>query len=1029
MRQLNDYLTRITLTGISLLFLCSSMYAQRTISGMITDAVTDDPLIGATIQIVGTSTGVVTDLEGNFTLQLAPEQNQLRFTYTGYAEQLVEVGTQTVFDIEMTSGQQLEEVVVVGYGTQKKASITGSVASVQSDEVTVVPSTNISQSIQGRLPGLIVKQGQGRPGADGANISIRGFGANLGGPQGESPLVIVDGFQRDFSQLDPNEIETITVLKDAAAAVYGVRAGAGVILVTTKKGRVGKPVLSVNSTFSLTDFTSFPKLATYQGYLQALNQNPTGDNDGIVNNITSERLAALEAGDPGTDWLDVIANDFAPQMQHNLNVRGGSDNIRYFTSVGYLNQGTIWKSGEFGYERYNGSMNLDFDINQNLTAGVILGWRRELRSSSRSFEGVDLYTIAFSNPAYPATLPDPSRVSGANVDNPRNPYSATRRDIAGYDDNRRDNLNGALSLTYQVPGVNGLKLNTKAGYLQTYTLTSTLTRPYSLWYLTDAGYREQQARSEVQLGEASQTFERLTTNVSATYERDFGRHGISTLLLYETLGEQFRNIAANGNDLLSAETPFLFANNPDFTTVGGGGSEYGRAGVIGRVNYNYGGRYLLEMSFRRDKSSYFPTDSRTGFFPGVSAGWVISKENFVNNTGLLSFLKLRASYSRLGNDGASNYDYIGGFRQLRGENGYVLDGRFQSVIQTLGVPNPRITWQLSDLYNVGLDINLLDYRLGLVVDAFYRKRSQLLATSEGTVIVNTTGAETPLENIESADNRGFEVALNYRGGQGDFKYQFSANGSWAREKYLDQVEPDEFATPDRERINRLSGNFVNRTFGYVFDGFYTQGELDNLELVYFANQQDNLKPGDIKVRDTNGDGIIDQDDRVLIGRNNTPEILYGFNTNLTYKNFSFTMFWQGASNFNFNISGQERGLNVLNSGTATPYQYIIDNLWTAENMGNGAEFPVDLTGPTNNLTLDKYYLDASYVRLKNLVFGYSIPKRIATKFGFRNINVAISGTNLVTFDKLGFYPWDPETPGVGAYPAQRIFTLDFDLSF
>lgn len=1002
-----------------------------TVTGIVKDAA-GFALPGASVIVKGTSKGAVTDFDGAFSID-ANSNGVLLFSYVGYKTKEVSVNGQKKLQIILEEdASKLEEVVVVGYGTQKRETVTGAVASVSSKDVTIAPMPNLQQNLQGRLPGLNVNLSTGRPGADGSSINIRGFGANGStGNQGEKPLIIVDGFERDFSQLDPNEIESVSVLKDAAAAVYGVRAGAGVILVTTKRGKSGKPVISYNSSYSITDFTSYPEVTDYQGFLKVALQHPLYNINGIVDNITSERLALLNAGDPGTDWFDVITNNFAPQQQHNFNIRGGGEKVKYFTSLGYLDQDAIWASGDFGYKRYNGSINLDFEVSDNLSASAQMGWRREMRSSDRSFESSDLFSIAWSNPAFPSTLPDPDKVPGANIDNPRSPLSATQRNLAGYNDTKTDNINASMQLTYKIPAIEGLSITGRAGYLQTYRFGSTLSKPYELWYLTNNGYKKQVGREQTTLSEDAYRFERLTTNLSANYNKSFGDHNLNALLLFERTGETRRDFSANGNDLLSAGTPFLFANNPDYATVSGGGAEEGRSGIVGRLNYDYAGKYLLELSFRQDKSSFFPEESRTGFFPGISAGWVLSKEDFLKNSDAISLLKLRGSYSRLGNDGTSSYDYIGGFEQLRGESGYVFDGKYQSVIRTLGIPNPRITWQLSDLYNAGLEMKFLNNRLGLEVDAFYRKRSQLLARDPGVVIVNTSGADLPFENIESRDNRGFEAALNFRGVQGDFKYSISANGSWSREKWVKNFDdPLEFETPDRERINKKSGNWVNRTFGYVFDGFFTQNEIDNLALDYFNGQGVNLREGDIKIKDTNEDGKIDNDDRILIGRNNVPEILFGINTDLQYKNWDFTMFWQGASNFNQNFDGQQRGIFVRNSGTATPYQYIVDNIWTPDNKGVGAELPRDTEGPTNDLLLDKYYKNSSYLRLKNLVIGYSLPKSaLMEKTGFKDIRLSLSGTNLLTFDKLGIFPWDPETGGINNYPAQRVYTLGLNISF
>ena len=405
---------------------------------------------------------------------------------------------------------------------------------------------------------------------------------------------------------------------------------------------------------------------------------------------------------------------------------------------------------------------------------------------------------------------------------------------------------------------------------------------------------------------------------------------------------------------------------------------------------------MVEFAFRNDASAYFPEATRVGFFPGASLGWVVSKESFMDNVNFIHRLKLRASATQLGNDQANSFAFIegfgirsingGGFADL-GINGYALENGYQTAIFSTGIANPGITWQRANLYNLGLEASFLKGKLGLEFEAFYRERFDLLAVdTQGVQIPNTTGALQPLRNLESRNNRGFEAIVNYKDKVGNVGLNVSANASWSREKYDFNIEPEDLGDEDLNRINLLSGQWVNRTFGYQFDGFFTQEDIDNNTLDY-DGQNGQLQPGDIKIKDTNGDGIIDNRDRVVIGRNGTPEIIFGLNTQLTWKNFDFTMFWQGAANFNQNIQANERGLEIQTSGTRTPFKYVTDRVWTEENQGVGAEFPRDITGPTNNLTLDKYYLDSKYVRLKNLVIGYTLPKEVTRKIGGNNIRI------------------------------------------
>ncbi len=1003
------------------------------VSGKVTDS-SGQPLPGVTVVVKGTTTGIITDLDGKYSLNNIPGDATLVFSFVGMRMQEIPLDGKSSINVKMEEDSiGIEEVVAVGYGKQKKSNVTGSVATVEGTQLTRVPVANISQALSGKLPGLIVDQNSGRPGSDGGNLYIRGFGANLGGVQGESPLVIVDGFERSFDELDPYEIESITILKDASAAVYGVRAATGVILVTTKKGIISKPVITYNGTYSLTENIRYPELANYQEYRKVLSQHANGAGWELTGLITPEREAALNNGEiEGTDWLDVATRDFAPQQTHNINVRGGSEAVKYFTSLGYLDQGSMWSSGDFGFRRYNGNINLDFKISNNLKSSVNLGWRRELRSETTavgSTATVDLFNIAFSDPGLPSTLPD-GRLPISNMTNPWSPLAATNKKIAGSDEDQRDILTGSIELQYSIPGIEGLSVKGATGYTDNIRYEKTLRKPYSLWAYNGTNYvNEQVANSGItSLTEYSYRFNRLTTQLSLNYNNTFGDHYLGGLLLLEDTKDDNHNEWVTGNDMISAETPYLFTANPDAITAGGNASEYGKRGLVGRLNYNYKEKYLFEFSFRNDASSYFPEATRNGFFPGVSAGWVLNKEAFLQDSKTISNLKLRASYSRLGNDAANGYAYIEGFDIYRGGNGYIFNGKYQTAIRTTGIPNSSITWQLSDLYNIGMDASFFNRKLGVELDVFYRKRSDLLAIDTGVTIPETTGANLSLANLESTDNRGFESVVNYRGSIKNLKFNISGNLTWAREKYLTQVEPEDYGDPDLERIERLSGNYINRTFGYLFDGFFTQEELDNLSIDYFSGQNGALKPGDIQLKDINGDNVIDSRDRKIIGKSDVPETVFGLNVQLEWKNFDFTMFWQGSAGFNQYFNGQERGMWVSSGGARNPYKYIVSRIWTEENQGVGAEFPVDMTGPTCNLVIDKYLLDSKYVRLKNLVVGYSLPNAILRNAGITKLRLYLSATNLITIDNLGFYPFDPELGGNLDYPAQRVFSFGLNIS-
>jgi TonB-linked SusC/RagA family outer membrane protein len=1006
----------------------------RKVTGFVTDQ-KGEAIIGASVMVKGTTNGIITNVDGSFNLTNVPENSTLRFSFIGMKTQEVNISGKNQLNVKLVDDAIiLQEIVTVGYGTQKKSSVTGAVATIKSEDLTVVPASNVTGVLAGRLPGLIVNQNEGRPGSDAASINIRGFGANnSSGAQGESALVIVDGVERSFSQLDPNEIESITVLKDASAAVYGVRAGAGVILVTTKRGKTGKPLISYNGSMSFTENTRYPELANFKEYEKAASLHRRGDEWEIFKAyITPERLASLRDGsNPGTNWNKEVANNFAPMEQHNINMRGGSEEVKYFISGGYLNQGSRWKSGDYGFERFNASANIDARISKNLSTSIDLGMRREQRESSPADGNGDFGDMIFAHPAFPASIPE-NRLVVVNSSNAQSPVAATTKSISGYNKTVNTVLNGSFAVKYKIPGIEGLTVDARSSFGQTFTFGKRLEKPFNLWAYNGTNFVGEQISNGgiVDLTENSYRFLRSTTNISINYSHQFGNHGISALLLSERVKETAESVSAVGNNVISAAVPYLSFSNPDNQSCAGTATEFGRTGIVGRLNYEYLNKYLLELSFRRDKSPYFPKNSRTGFFPGVSFGWIMSKEAFMTKADFISNLKLRASASKLGNDGTNAFDYIEGFDVLSSKNGYVFNDKYQAAIRTRGVANQNITWQNSNLFNVGVDAGFFKNRLYLEFDVFYRLRYGLLAVDDqGVVLPTTIGADLPFENIESRDNRGFELNIGYKETIGDFKYNVSGNVSWAREKYVKQLETVDYADKDLERINRQSGNWVNRTFGYQFDGFFTQEDIANAKIDYDGSGNSTLRAGDIRLKDYNLDGKIDQRDQVLIGRSNVPEIMFGLNAQFEYKKFDFTMFWQGAANFDQNMNNTERGMQLVASGPRTPYKYIVDKLWSVDNKEN-AEFPSDLDGPRADASIDKYRINSNYVRLKNLVIGYTLPITFVNKVGVDKCRVYISGTNLITLDALGFYPIDPEVGnGANSYPIQRVYSFGINLSF
>ena len=992
---------------------------QKIITGKVLD-VLGDPIPGVNVFVKGTIEGTITDTDGKYSISSVPNDAVLVFSFIGMKTQEIVVGEQTNIDIIMEfDSYSLNEVITIGYGTQKKVSLTGSVSTLKSKDLTAVPVTNVNSMLVGRVPGLIMKQRSGAPGHDAGSLSIRGFGANnMGGAQSaanESPLVIVDGIERSFTQLDPNEIESVTILKDASAAVYGARAASGVILVTTKRGVLGKPVITYNGSQSFQQFTMYPH------FVNALQYHDLYPNKQL--SLPQDRIDAILSGEePGTDWFDAITRNFAPMQNHNLNIRGGSENVKYFVSTSYLNQGSIWKSGDFGFERINVASNLDMKISSNLSASFDMGWRREIREDTH-YNPLSYLNIA--NPAYPSSWPDPTKIVFLG-ENPHTPVAHIYKDAQGQEDKTIDVLTGGMKLDYKIPGIKGLSVDGKVGIVNNQFFNKNLQKAYKVWEYdgTDYIFRGNGIYGSDALTETQTRFLRVTTQLALRYSNTFGSHNVSGLLLWETVNEDYNLLQGRRTNLLSPSVPYLFTGAVDGQTATGWATEDGRESYVGRLNYGYKGKYLMTASFRYDASPRFPEDTRWGFFPGIELGWRISEEGFMKDIGFVHNLKLRASAARLGNDNTNGrYDYLTGYSiNSNVENWYATGGNLITSISPLGEPNPQITWQESELYNVGITSSFLDGKLDFELDAFYRKRSNLLASSN-VAIPNTVGANLPLRNINSRDNRGFEALVAYNGTIGEFRYNISGNVTWVREKYL-HFEEREFEEGDDERINKRTGQWVNRTFGYVFDGFFnSQDEIDNSIVDQDGNGNVTLKPGDVRLLDLNGDSIINTYDRRVIGKGSTPELLFGIDINAQWKGFDFKMFWQGAGGFVQNMSGSER----FPSESRVPYLYVYEKLWTPKNK-EGAFFPAR-DGAKNNYLMDKYLGESSYIRLKNLVLGYTLPALVNNKIGAQGVRIYVSGTNLLTFDKLGEYPIDPESGGTYTYPQQRVYSVGVNVTF
>lgn len=1003
---------------------------QKTVSGKVTDN-SGTALPGVTVVVKGTTRGTITDTDGNYTLPNVPSDATLVFSFLGMKTREIVVGNQTTVNVTMEEEAiELEEVVAVGYGVQKRINITGSVAMVESDKLTKVPATNTSSLLAGRLPGMIVTNNSGQPGRDEADISIRGFG---------DALVIVDGMPRDFQQLDPNEIESVTILKDASAAVYGARAGNGVVLVTTKKGSRGSaPKINYTGNFSFQQPTFMAEVAgaaDYASYFQQA-ENMAGvlpENYTYSDEDIKKYEEGVEPGYEGADWQDIVLRDWAPMQQHNINLSGGTEKVNYFLSLGNLNQQSLLESGAGVYNRYNISSNVDVNVSEKLKFGLNLKYRIEDRDDpiSRKIDPNE-YALVFLylTMAKPTVGPIPGEpdLMSYLTQAYENPLAYSRQDIAGFSKDKRKQFDMTFSMDYKLP-VKGFSVDGKL-YLKNYDrLNRSVRKPYTVYsHDYETGENIPMASLvENAVDVVNWKYNQITSQFALRYDRQFGDHNLSGMVLAEYLYTDDYEFGADRSDLISTEIPYLYSGNGTQTNYDIP-NENGRKSVVSRLNYNYKEKYLLEFLFRADASIQFPEDTRWGYFPGVSLGWRMSEESFLKDSPIIDYLKLRASYASLGYDAISTFDYLTGYELVNQmEYKYGYGGQMnQSTLQSIGLANEFITWESMNLYNIGADAKLLNGLLGVEFDVFYRLRTGLLQDRMAT-IPSTFGADLPQENIGKRDNRGFELVVNHNNKINDFVYGVSANLTWTREKYVHFEEREfDLDDPDDARLNKKTGEWVNRTFGYRTDGFYdSQEEIDNDNLEYPELGEPAL--GDIKYVDINNDDIINYRDQEVIGRGSTPELFFGLNVDMAYKGFDFSMLWQGAANYDILIPRNYEAAPNLSIGQI-PFTYQAENAWNAENP-SAAKLPApSLGGPNthNKPASDLYLRKGEYLRLKTVNLGYTLPKSITQKVNINRVRLYVAAYNLFTLMPNDVFRFDPEAKGGDSgstYPVQKVITF------
>ncbi|MBN8787498.1 MAG: TonB-dependent receptor [Terrimonas sp.] len=1011
------------LTGVSI----AQVNPDKTIqvSGKVTNE-QGNPVEAVSVVDQKTKKGVQTDAGGNFSITTTTN-GSLAISAVGYADQVVAVKGLSGIDIVLKSNvSTLSDVVVVGYGQQRAATVTGAVSQIKSDKITVAPIANVTNALAGQLPGLISKQVSGIPGSDDASLNIRGFG---------NPLVIVDGIETSLSNLDANQIETVSILKDGAASIFGARAGNGVILITTKRGKNSKPTLTVNSSYTLQGSTRVIKPGTSAERAQYevdkwLNSGKPADQVPF----TAEEIQKFKDGtDPkylNTDWFNASIRKFAPQQNHNLSVSGGNERIKYYGYFGANKQETILKKNGGHYDRYNFQVNMDAKVTDQLSAAMDVQYFKEQRYFPSGADGVGTNNnfwrdlIYAADPSYALTLPDETIMAYAGIPY-GSPVWATNSDLSGYSDLNRNVTQFKGELKYDVAQVPGLNAKGTVIYRST-SADNKVAKNQAKFYTYNADNDEytyvRSSQDPMTLSRSSGTDTKLVQQYSLNYNKSFsGLHRVTGMFMYEYIHEKGQSFSASRGGYQSMALEELFSGDP--ITAANNSSSYanGRISWIGRLNYSYDDRYMLETILRADASSRFSKANRWGYFPSISLGWNIAREKFMESVDMFDILKLRASYGSSGYDAVANFAYLTGY----GYDGtYTIGGNLVSGLIPTGLANPDLTWEKMAIYNAGVDFSLWRSKLYGEVEFFHRRRLGIPGSRVNS-LPSSFGATLPLENLNSQSTQGIELRLGTVGKIGEVNYDIAGNIAYSRSKWISYDEAA-YTDEDQMRMYKNSGRYTDRRYGYVFDGLFTsQEDVDKWPLSFEGLNNDNssLRPGDAKYKDLNGDGVINWRDQTEIGKGSMPHWTYGLNLSLRYKNFDFSALFQGAFGYTTYIDLE-----------AAPTAVFYSNYWN-DGANNRADvlIPRPAGSSTNWLYSDYRNHNTTYLRFRNMSLGYQVPVALLSRAGISKFRVFVAGTNLFTISTLDKFGVDPEMPeGFGAgvyYPQQYTMSFGCNLTF
>ena len=1024
----------------------ASAVPQKTVSGKVTDA-TGSPLPGVSIVIKGTTQGIITDFDGAYRFSNVPSGTTLIFSFVGMKPQEITVKEKDVINVQMVEETiGIEEVVAVGYGTQKKATLTGSVVSVKGEEIMTTKNTNIQNMLTGKVPGVRVIQKTSEPGVFTNQFDIRGLG---------SPLLVVDGVPRgDLPRMDPNDIESVSVLKDASAAVYGVRAANGVILVTTKKGERGKAKIEYSMYYGiqtpaeiLDPIGARDRAILFNEITMRSTDNPTL----TYNEAYFEELAKGER--PDTDWYGLVMRKTAPQQQHNISISGGSEKIDYYVNFGYADQGSFFRTNSANYNRYNLRTNFNAQITKNLKAGINLNMIMDETNRQNIASQQIFATLWRSRPDDPLFA---NNTEGYyyHPDDVPNVVAFIHPELAGFAQDKKNIFQSNMTLEYKVPFVKGLSLKGMFSYDRTFNDNSNFNRLFNE-YRYNASNNTYLPYSRTNTDATITTLRRSYStgftslwHVSLNYDRTFAEnHHVSGSFYHEESYGQGYDF--NAQREFEIPIPYLFAGNSEKQIGNGSGlSESANKAYIGKFNYEYKGKYLFEYAFRYDGSSKFPSTKQWGFFPSYFLGWRVSEESFMrNNLPYINNLKIRFSYGKMGDDGAANFQFVEGFdypasgSNITLPNGYVFGNKYTNAFGFRNAPNPNITWYTATMKNLGLDADFWNGLLGFSGDMFQRDRDGLLDTPS-VVVPGTFGAGISQANLNGDRTKGFEIELRHRYKINNFSYNVSGFVSMTRSMLTKKVQPNRSNSYDYWKNNQV-GRYNDIWFGKSADHQYTSYE----EIANSIYAGAGTLPGDYLYEDWNGDGVIDDRDDHPIATTTNPNENYSGQRNYPLMNFGFTI---GAAYRGFD-------LNVLMQGAAMSYvsyggQLLEPLAWNGNALGLlfNRWHPVDPNkdpydpssewlpgyygyGKSRPDTRSEFaFQKGDYLRLKSIELGYTVPsqKLFLKRLGVQHFRVFVNAYNLLTFSNVrGVDPEKPAEMDGYLYPLNKTFNFGGSITF